>query len=119
MTVRNIALLYVLIGIIQLMVCVVGFFANLVCIPVLRSKDMYNSTFNRLLIVLVVSDNLYLTFAFFECLRTDIGVTNEFHTQMFVYALYPSHNIMLCVSIYLTVALSMERYFAVNKPIGK
>ena len=31
------------------------------------------------------------------------------HTVLLVYCLYPLHNIVLCLSIFMTVALSMER----------
>lgn len=87
-------------------------------IPVLKTKDMYQSTFNRLLIVLAVIDNIYLTFALLESLRTEIELpTGQWHTTVFAYALYPLHNVMLCLSIYMTVILAMERYRAVSKPI--
>ena len=32
------------------------------------------------------------------------------HTVLLVYCLYPLHNIVLCLSIFMTVALSMERF---------
>ena len=48
---------------------------------------------------------------------TTIGMSTDLHTYMFVHTLYPLHNITLCLSIYMTVALAMERYLAVTKPI--
>ena len=79
---------------------------------------MYTSTFNRLLIVLAIIDNLYLAFALLEGIRTEMEVpTGDVHTSIFAYALYPLHNVMLCLSIYMTVILAMERYRAVSKPI--
>lgn len=87
-------------------------------IPVLKSKELYTSTFNRLLIVLAIIDNVYLLFALLECIRGDLEVdTGDMHTRIFVYGLYPLHNVMLCLSIYMTVSLAMERYRAVTKPI--
>ena len=43
--------------------------------------------------------------------------TGDIHTKAFVHGLYPFHNIVLCMSIYMTVILAMERYRAVSKPI--
>ena len=82
----------------------------------LRTKDLYTSTFNRLLIVLAVSDNVYLLFALLESIRTEMYET-DIHTLVFPYAFYPLHNIMLVLSIYMTVTLAMERYRAISKPI--
>ena len=105
-------------GVLQATICLIGLFANTVSIPVLKTKDLYQSTFNRLLIVLAIIDNLYLMFAFLECIRSEIkAATGDLHTTLFAYALYPLHNVMLCLSIYMTVILAMERYRAVTKPI--
>ena len=60
-------------GVLQLIICLIGLVANTLCIPVLKGKDLYTSTFNRLLIILAICDNLYLAFALLECLRTEIG----------------------------------------------
>ena len=101
------------------MICSVGLLANGLSIPVLRAKDLYTSTFNRLLIVLAINDIFYLTFALAESIRSDLEIdTGDVHTTVFAHGLYPFHNIMLCLSIYMTVILAMERYRAVSKPIG-
>ena len=71
----------------------------------------------RLLIIQAICDNLYLTLSFIESIRTDIGWSTDFQVLMFVTTLYPLHNILLCLCIYMTVILSMERYLAVTKPI--
>ena len=105
-------------GILHSVICLVGLFANGLSIPVLRSKDLYTSTFNRLLIILAINDIFYLTFALAESIRSDMEInTGDIHTKAFVHGLYPFHNIMLCMSIYMTVILAMERYRAVSKPI--
>ena len=94
-----------------------GLAANTISIPILRAKDLYTSTFNRLLIVLAVIDNAYLILALFESARNEMGLATDVHTAAFAFALYPLHNIMLCLSIYMTVVLAMERHRAVSKPI--
>jgi len=102
---------------VSIVICLIGLFANTVSIPVLRTKDLYTSTFNRLLIVLAVCDNLYLLFALLESIRTEMELSTDIHTMVFPYAFYPLHNIMLVLSIYMTVILAMERYRAISKPI--
>ena len=56
-------------GVGQLCICVLGLLFNVVAIPVLKSKILYKSTFNRLLIILAGFDNLYLLLAISECIR--------------------------------------------------
>ena len=105
-------------GILHSVICLVGLLANGLSIPVLGTKDLYTSTFNRLLIVLAINDIFYLTFALAESVRSDMEInTGDFHTIIFAHGLYPFHNIILCLSIYMTVILAMERYRAVSKPI--
>jgi len=68
--------------------------------------------------VLAINDIFYLTFALAESIRSDLEIdTGDVHTTVFAHGLYPFHNIMLCLSIYMTVILAMERYRAVSKPI--
>ena len=46
----------------------VGFFANLLTLPVLFTKKMQN-TFNHLLIFLTIFDNIYVICSILECIR--------------------------------------------------
>jgi hypothetical protein len=41
----------------------------------------------------------------------------QLHEYAFGYGLYPLHNFVLCCSIYITVALALERYRAVWRPV--
>ena len=41
----------------------------------------------------------------------------QIHEYAFGYCLYPLHNFVLCCSIYVTVALALERYRAVWRPV--
>ena len=42
---------------------------------------------------------------------------NEIHEYAFAYGLYQLHSFVLCGSIFMTVALSLERYRAVWRPV--
>jgi hypothetical protein len=104
-------------GIVQAIICLIGLCANAISIPVLRSKTLFKSTFNRLLIVLALGDNIYLGLAALEAFRTEMNLSLPLHNTLFVYFLYPIHNIILCLSILMTVILAMERYKAISQPI--
>lgn len=104
-------------GVAQITLCAVGGVSNFISIPVLRSKTLFKSTFNRLLLLLAVCDNLYLTLALLESLRQEEILKIPGHNEAFVYFLYPVHNIVLCLSIFMTVVLAKERYKAISEPI--
>ena len=89
-------------GVSQLIICLIGICINLIAIPVLKSKALYKSTFNRLLIVLALIDMTYLILALAECIRQEMDVSLTPHLITFVYFLYPLHHITLCFSIFMT-----------------
>ena len=104
-------------GVLKFIICLIGLISNFIAIPVLKSKTLYKSTFNRLLIVLAICDNAYLLLAISECIRQELNMTIDSHNVFFVYFLYPIHNIVLCLSIFMTVGLAKERFKAISDPI--
>ena len=109
--------------IIQSVIGLAGIAANTIAIPVLCSREM-NSIFNRLLMLLAIFDNFFIICQMLEGKRkmTNHGMLEEFqfnqtHEYAFGYFLYPFHAFTLCVSIYITVALALERYRAVWRPV--
>ena len=104
-------------GILHLIISILGFISNAISIPALKSKILFKSTFNRLLIVLSICDNIYLVLAMLESIRQEMGVSLQIHMVLFVYFLYPLHNIVLCLSILMTVILAMERFRSISDPI--
>ena len=105
-------------GIFHLVISIIGFISNAISIPALKSKILFKSTFNRLLIILSVCDNIYLILAMLESIRQEIGsISLQLHIVIFVYFLYPLHNIVLCLSILMTVVLAMERFRSISDPI--
>ena len=119
-TYQNIAwwLEYVL----QSVIGVAGIIANTMAIPVLCCKDMY-SIFNRLLIFLAIFDNFFIICQILEAKRKmslqfeGYFEFNQIHEYAFGYFLYQLHAYVLCCSIYITVALALERYRAVWRPV--
>ena len=108
---------------IQSIIGVAGIAANTVAIPVLCSKEM-NSIFNRLLMFLAIFDNFFIICQMLEARRkmTNNGgyegyEFNQTHEYIFGYFLFEFHALVLCCSVYTTVALSLERYRAVWRPV--
>ena len=106
----------------QSIIGIAGIIANTVAIPILCSKKMY-SIFNRLLVFLAIFDNVFIVCQLLEAKRK---MTNNFkghyafdqiHEHVFGYFLYPLHAFVLTASIYITVALALERYRAVWRPV--
>lgn len=95
-------------NVLQTGVGIAGLMANLLAIPILCSKEM-SSIFNRLLVLLAVYDNFYILCSVIEAKRKS-SAHNTIHEYAFAYGLYQLHNFVLCGSIFLTVALALERY---------
>ena len=77
------------------------------------------NAFNLLLIALLGFDSWFLFGTITENFRRNFGMNSTLHTLMFPYFLYPTMVVAMSGSIFMTVAISLERYFAVHHPIGK
>ena len=85
------------------------------------------NSFNFLLIALICMDSGFLLASVFEVFRklsqSDIGswykdsAVYNIHLWLFPYFLYPLLSIMVTGSIFMTVAIAFERFFAVHYPI--
>ena len=95
-------------NVLQTIIGIAGLLANASAIPILCSKEM-SSIFNRLLVLLAVYDNFYIICSLLEAMRKR-NSHSEIHEHAFAYGLYQLHNFVLCGSIFLTVALALERY---------
>ena len=95
-------------SVLQTGVGLAGIMANSLAVPILCSKEM-SSIFNRLLVLLAVYDNFYILCSVLEAMRKSYPY-NEIHEHAFAFGLFQMHNFVLCGSIFLTVALALERY---------
>ena len=77
------------------------------------------NTFNLLLISMIAFDSWYLLGSILENFRRNFGLGSQLHTILFPKFLYPAMSVAMSGSIFMTVAISLERYFAVHHPIGK
>ena len=106
---------WILEGYVQTVINVFGLTANLIAIPVLISKELCN-TFNRTLAVLAVFDLLFNVCDLLET-RRQLHGTNDLHQLMFPLLRFVQ-NVSMLASIYTTMVVALERYFAVSKPIS-
>ena len=99
----------------NLPVSLVGVVLNCITLIVLSTPTMRINFFNRLLICLAISDNIYLLCEVSEVFR------HRYHTYVqqhaFINIVYPIRSIFMCSSIYLPLALAMERYNAIKSPM--
>ena len=81
-------------------------------------RDEMRNTFNLLLISMIAFDSWYLLGSILENFRRNFGLGSQLHTILFPKFLYPAMSVAMSGSIFMTVAISLERYFAVHHPIG-
>ena len=88
---------------------------------ILSHKQM-RSVFNSLLIALAIFDTLYLLFEINEqdylSIRSNFVQVSDMYNLLFPKILFPLRAIMFYNSIFMTVAISLERYIAVTRPIS-
>ena len=106
---------FLLDGVVQFIISLLGIFGNAASIFILTRKDLY-SFFNQLLVVLVTYDMIYLITTLLESM-VKLGFEYDIHTYIFPYLVYPLNAISMMGSIYMTMAVGFERYIAVYHPI--
>jgi hypothetical protein len=79
---------------------------------------MRGNSFNQLLTALFCFDFCYLLFSILDACRRVFHLATDVHILLFPYFLYPMQSISMTASIFMTVAVAMERFFVVHYPIG-
>ena len=79
-----------------------GILLNTIAVYILCNKKMRSSLFNRLLVCLVIVDNIFLLYGVLDAIGLRLlasslqsGIYNPF---VFVYLVYPTRNIVMCIS---------------------
>ena len=104
-------------GITQTSFAFAGIMFNCIACIVLGSKEMKNS-FNHMLIALAIFDSGYLIGSILESFRKSFQLVTSLHISLFPYLLFPGQTIMMSASIFMTVAIAIERYVAVHYPLN-
>ena len=66
-----------------------------------------------MLAALALFDSLYILLSLWEAMRREMNTT-DFFAYAVRYVTYPLQNIVLCITIFLPVALAFERYRAIR-----
>ena len=103
-------------GILQTIISILGIFGNTVAAFILSRKEMRNA-FNLLLITLACFDSTYLFGSILESFRKPFDMATLAHIHLFPYLLYPMTQLAVTGSIFMTVAIALERYIAVHFPL--
>ena len=104
-------------GIASICLSTLGIILNTVAIYILCHKRMRKSLFHNLLLCLTITDLLFLSNGVYVALIMQlIEPFSEINKYIFVSALYPARNVIMCISIYMTVGLSYERYTSIVRP---
>ena len=105
---------FLLEGVLQFIISSLGILGNTASIFLLTRKELH-SFFNQLLVVLVMYDLVYLVTMMLGSL-IKLGIQSDIHLMFFPYILYPLNAISMMGSIYMTMAVGLERYIAVYNP---
>ena len=92
-----------------------GLLGNVISVFILLKGNMRN-LFNLLLVASACMDSCYLIGAILEAFRYS-GLASDVHLQLFPYFLYPGISIAVTCSIFMTVAMALERYIAIHCPV--
>ena len=104
-------------GVIATAIGFTGILMNIIFCYVLSRREMRN-VFNFLLIALVFFDNIYLLCHSLEAFRLYFSMTSEIYILLIPKFFYPLRRISFCSSMFMIIAISMERYIAVSRPIS-
>ena len=70
-----------------------------------------------MLIVLAFFDTFYLFGSILESFRKSFNLKTDIHIILFPYLLYPGQMVVMMCSVYMTVAIAIERFSAVRYPL--
>ena len=102
---------FVIEGVVQTIVAILGMFGNSLASFILCTRKEMRNAFNLLLVVMACFDSLYLFGSILESFRkSDVfNMATDTHTLLFPHLLYPFTQFAFTASIFMTVAIALER----------
>lgn len=104
-------------GVSQTIIAILGIIGNIVASIILSRKEMRNA-FNLLLVTMACFDSTYLFGSILESFRKQFNLASNLHIILFPCLLYPFNQIAITASIFMTVAIALERFIAVHYPLN-
>ena len=103
-------------GLVGIVMGFVGIIFNVTTIIIVLRSELAAMFFNWLLICLVFFDSVFLLTAIMEGFRNHFVENSSMLVYQFVAFLYPLRSVAMCCSIYVTMLLALERYYALANP---
>ena len=103
-------------GVVNCIIAKLGFIINVLSIYALLTNPLLNNMFNMLLSVLLVIDSVCLFFIMVDVVFNIFKLKTELYDILIPYFYHPFRNISLTSSIFMTIAISHERYKAIQHP---
>ena len=102
---------FVIEGVVQTIVAILGILGNCLASFILSSSKEMRNVFNLLLVTLSCFDSLYLFGSILESFRKPdlFDMATDVHIVLFPHVLYPFTQFTFTASIFMTVAIALER----------
>ena len=99
-------------GVVTTIVCILGILGNCFVSFVLYARKEMINTFNILLVALTCFDSVFLFATILENFRDHniFNMATDMHLLLFPHLLYPLWSFTFTASIFMTVAIALERY---------
>ena len=96
-------------GVVLTIVGILGISGNLLASIILCTRKEMRNTFNRLLVALACFDSLFILASILEGFRKCFNMATDTHILLFPYLLHPFSIFSFTASIFMTVAIALER----------
>lgn len=106
-------------GVASVGVAAFGLMGNLISIWVLSVPEMRCTAFNRLLLALAFIDCMFIGPAVLIYVFETFKIEANWYNYLFPLVFYPCSEIALCSSIYMTVAIAVERFIGLCRPFRR
>ena len=101
----------------RLIICITGILFNTIAVLLLLDKKLAKELFNRLLLCLVLMDNVYLLIGILEVWINNLESPTFRDLHFYFYFIYPFRGIVMCSIIYMTIIISFQRYKSITSPL--
>ena len=104
-------------GVLDMTFGIIGLIGAILAVAVLANKELRTNLFNQLLMALAICDLIFIICAVPFCFHYFGWLEqNEAFYNIKMHLFYPGTAVTLDASVFITVAMTVERYLAVRKP---
>ena len=96
-------------GVLQTVVAILGILGNSLASFILCTRKEMRNAFNLLLVTLACFDSCYLFGSILESFRGAFNMATDTHKILFPHLVYPFTQFTFTASIFMTVAIALER----------